>query len=308
VYADAEGGLPEWAVLGSYDNGSASGTGRSEYIWLPLEGGGAIPVGLYRNGNLYAIHADHLGTPRLMTDGTNQVVWQWPYSAFGNDRPTGVLEATTNPYHATTIDPEMLKATPPAVSLDLRFPGQMVDGETGTFYNYHRSYLAGQGRYTQADPIGLAGGLNGYAYVGGSPLMYSDPRGLQAQGASVLCGPAWWACAAAITGAMAMSTPQGQQAATNLVNKIVDVCTPNDPDPCKGLRDQVAAHERKLADFLNDPLGPMDNTNILNWAYLANNGAWASSMYEGRIRNLKNQIDNFKKQLEECERKNGKKP
>jgi RHS repeat-associated protein len=178
VYADAEGGLPEWAVLGSYDNGSASGTGRSEYIWLPVEGGGAIPVGLYRNGNLYAIHADHLGTPRLMTDGTNQVVWQWPYSAFGNNRPTGVLEVTTNPYHATTIDPEMLKATPPAVSLDLRFPGQMVDGETGTFYNYHRSYLAGQGRYTQSDPIGLDGGLNRYGYVGGNPLSDVDSLGL----------------------------------------------------------------------------------------------------------------------------------
>jgi RHS repeat-associated protein len=178
VYADAEGGLPEWAVLGSYDNGSASGTGRSEYIWLPDEGGGAIQVGLYRNGSLYAIHADHLGTPRLMTDGTNQVVWQWPYSAFGNNRPTGVLEATANPYHATTIDPEMLKATPPAVSLELRFPGQMVDGETGTFYNYHRSYLAGQGRYTQFDPIGLRGGPNGYAYVGGNPLSLTDPMGL----------------------------------------------------------------------------------------------------------------------------------
>ena len=35
--------------------------------------------------------------------------------------------------------------------------------------------------------------------------------------------------------------------------------------------------------------------------------AWASSIYEGRIRNLRNQIDNFRHQLEECERKNGKK-
>ncbi len=181
MYADgvAEGGLPEWAVLGSYDNGSASGTGRSEYIWLPVEGGSAIPVGLFRNGNLYAIHADHLGTPRLMTNGANQVVWQWPYSGFGGNRPTGVLQVTTNPYHATMIDPEMLKSTPPAVSLDLRFPGQMVDGETGTYYNYFRQYDSKTGRYTQSDPIGLRGGINMYAYVEGNPLVQADPSGLQ---------------------------------------------------------------------------------------------------------------------------------
>ena len=81
--------FPQWALLGEYDNGSALGKGRTEYIWLPTEDGNAIPIGMYRNGKFFAIHTDHLGTPRLMTDQDNKPVWQWPYSAFGNNKPTG---------------------------------------------------------------------------------------------------------------------------------------------------------------------------------------------------------------------------
>ena len=111
TYADAEAGgqLPEWAFLGEYSNGGSKSAGRTEYIWLPTEGGNAIPIGLYRNGRFFAIHTDHLGTPRLMTNEQNVPVWQWPYSAFGSNAPTGVLKATTNPRAAIANQPVLLR-------------------------------------------------------------------------------------------------------------------------------------------------------------------------------------------------------
>jgi RHS repeat-associated protein len=166
------------SLLGEYDNGSAKGKGRQEYIWLPTDDGQAIPIGIYRNRRIFAVHSDHLGTPRLITDDSNKPVWQWPYSAFGNNKPTGVLKATPNPKAAITNQPVLLKATNAAIEANLRFPGQYFDEESNLSYNYFRSYSASQGRYSQPDPIGMDGGLNRFAYVHGVPTMLVDPAGL----------------------------------------------------------------------------------------------------------------------------------
>jgi hypothetical protein len=42
----------------------------------------------------------------------------------------------------------------------------------------HRWYDNRSGRYTQADPIGLAGGANLYGYAGANPTRRVDPNGL----------------------------------------------------------------------------------------------------------------------------------
>ncbi|MFZ5543981.1 MAG: phospholipase effector Tle1 domain-containing protein, partial [Pseudomonadota bacterium] len=62
--------------------------------------------------------------------------------------------------------------------LDLRLPGQWEDEESGLYYNDQRYYDPEAGRYISPDPLGLEGGLNGYAYVGNNPLGYGDPLGL----------------------------------------------------------------------------------------------------------------------------------
>ncbi|MBK6386812.1 MAG: RHS repeat-associated core domain-containing protein [Rhodoferax sp.] len=180
VYDEANlGSTPN--LLGEYGNGGTRSAGRIEYIWLPTEDGQSIPIGIYKGGRFYAVHADHINTPRLITDDTNKPVWQWPYSAFGENKPTGILKATPNPRAAITNQPQLLKATAAALEVNLRYPGQYFDEESNLSYNGFRSYQPAQGRYSQSDPIGLAGGWNTYAYVGGNPLGFTDPMGLQAQ-------------------------------------------------------------------------------------------------------------------------------
>jgi RHS repeat-associated protein len=104
--------------------------------------------------------ADHLGTPILQTDAAATVTWRAEYEPFGNIYELRAGTRTDQP---------------------LRFPGQELamnwEGQEEN-YNIFRWYRSGWGRYTQADPLGLAGGKNLYAYAGGNALTYIDPLGL----------------------------------------------------------------------------------------------------------------------------------
>ncbi|MCK6407037.1 MAG: hypothetical protein L6Q60_13605, partial [Rhodocyclaceae bacterium] len=107
--------------------------------------------------------------------------------------------------------------------INLRFPGQYYDQESGMHYNWHRVYDPAVGRYLSPDPIGVAGGVNLYSYVGGNPLGSSDPTGLIAgvDDAVVIGG-------VLIVGAAAMSTPQGQKAIggaiSGAINAVKEAC------------------------------------------------------------------------------------
>ena len=59
--------------------------------------------------------------------------------------------------------------------------GSLIEGKrdaSGLLYRRNRQYNPATGRFTQEDPIGLAGGMNLYGYSGGDPVNYSDPFGL----------------------------------------------------------------------------------------------------------------------------------
>ena len=134
-----------------------SGSAIRDYLWLD-----SIPVGILDgagNSSLAYIHADALGTPRAVTSNAGLIIWRWTYAsnAFGETRP-----AYVNGY-----------------LMNLRFPGQYFDVESGLSYNVNRNYESMTGRFMQADLLGFDAGQSSlYAYVNGLPLDGIDPLGL----------------------------------------------------------------------------------------------------------------------------------
>jgi RHS repeat-associated protein len=60
----------------------------------------------------------------------------------------------------------------------LQYTGRENDGATGLYYYRNRYYSPQLGRFISQDPLGLGGGTNFYAYVGGDPVNFIDPLGL----------------------------------------------------------------------------------------------------------------------------------
>ncbi|WP_428503152.1 RHS repeat-associated core domain-containing protein [Roseateles sp.] len=156
-------------MLGEYTLNGTQYKPVIEYIWLedqPVAAVRPTPGAPANAGNsaqeVFYLHTDHLGTPRIALDTAGRVRWRW----MGGE-PFGVNPAENNPEGLGELN------------LSLRLPGQQYDGFVGLHYNYFRDYDPTVGRYVQSDPIGLAGGINTYAYVGGNPISRVDPTGLE---------------------------------------------------------------------------------------------------------------------------------
>ena len=90
-------------------------------------------------------HNDQIGIPREMTDQEGNIVWSGDYSGWGKLTQEGRLK----------LD----------IHQPFRLQNQHYDEETGLHYNFFRYYDPEIGRFTQQDPIGLAGGESLYRFA-----------------------------------------------------------------------------------------------------------------------------------------------
>ena len=180
VVVEHEGREPgDWVLLGNFDIAPA-GAEPNQYVALTgfdndygfegafLEADAVklvsteIPPGF---SSPTFIHGDHLGTPLFASDQTGQVIWS----------------AKRLPFGGTTAD-EDPDGDGNAYQLNLRFPGQYYDAESGLHYNHFRMYDPSLGRYLRSDPLGLVGGINPFLYAHANPVRWADPLGLRVQG------------------------------------------------------------------------------------------------------------------------------
>lgn len=102
---------------------------------------------------------DALGSTLALTDDSGNTLAQYTYEPFGNTAGAG---SSSNSY---------------------QYSGREDDGG-GLYFYRNRYYNPALSRFISQDPIGLAGGLNLYAYVNNNPLSFVDPLGLDARGAA----------------------------------------------------------------------------------------------------------------------------
>ncbi|MPV59545.1 type IV secretion protein Rhs [Burkholderia sp. HI2761] len=104
----------------------------------------------------YWVHVAPNGAPIRLSDVGGNVVWEAAYGAWAEIRQYGSKYRIDQP---------------------LRAEGQYCDPETGLYYNRHRYYDPHSGSFISQDPLGLAGGINLFAY-GPNSLTWTDPLGL----------------------------------------------------------------------------------------------------------------------------------
>lgn len=130
--------------------------GAAETSWI-MDPHSFEPLASIQAGRSYSVINDHLGTPLHLVDEEGALAWSSNTLTWGQQAPGA--------------QPRNRASCP------WRFPGQWHDDETGLAYARHRYYSANEGSFISRDPIGLAGGLNSYAYAP-NPINWIDPLGL----------------------------------------------------------------------------------------------------------------------------------
>jgi RHS repeat-associated protein len=97
---------------------------------------------------------DGLGSVMALVDAGGAVQTSYSYEPFGKTTTSGAASSNTQKY-----------------------TGREEDG-TGLYYYRNRYYSPTLQRFISEDPIGLAGGINVYAYVHNKPTRSKDPFGL----------------------------------------------------------------------------------------------------------------------------------
>jgi RHS repeat-associated protein len=103
-------------------------------------------------------HTDALGSTRLVTDGSKNILFSDNYQPYGQDNGT------------------------PTGSQTYKFTGKPYSISTGLYYYYHRWYDPSIGRFISKDPFpGFASNpetLNPYVYVADTPTTLTDRTGM----------------------------------------------------------------------------------------------------------------------------------
>lgn len=140
--------------------GPTGTTKVAEYSYYPggLDNLHAINVGGSTN---YYAHTDAIGNVRALTDGNGNVRRTYNYDEWGQ-------------LYGNSSDNLPFNGADRA-----RWKGALWMGpELDLYYMRNRWYEPRTGRFLSEDPIGLAGGINNYAFGSGDPVGASDPSGL----------------------------------------------------------------------------------------------------------------------------------
>ena len=158
----------------------------------------------------YYYHNDQIGVPRELTDEEGKVCWYGSYAGWGKLKES---------YQANDT-----------VHQPFRLQNQYCDQETGLHYNFFRYYEPNIGRFTQLDPIGLAGGENLYRFEA-TVQNAIDPLGLLVPVAGY-AGYALWgmlfgtAAYVGVQGTMeALGANENSSSKTNSVTTDVSKCS-----------------------------------------------------------------------------------